>query len=226
MKLGWAIVITATAAGLIPAAAQSPAPSPWPQPAQPQAASPWPQAQQPAAAAQPASPWPQAQQPQASAPPAPQQQAAQPPGPDPWTQPPQQQLPPCLEGFVKLRKEVERRGGMIQAAGQRKQKPSPKEACNLFVAFTGAETKMIKYATENAASCGIPAQIIENMKQSHAKSDEVRSRVCQVAAQGPAAAPAAPPSLSDALSAPVPDSANIRTGRGTYDTLTGNPIGK
>jgi len=115
---------------------------------------------------------------------------------------------------------------MIQAAGQRKQKPSAKEACGLFNAFTGAEVKMIKYATANAASCGIPAQIIENMKQSHAKSDEVRTRVCQVAAQGPAVGPGAPPSLSDALSAPVPDSANIKTGRGTYDTLTGNPLGK
>ena len=221
MKLGLAIVITATMLAL-PAAAQSP----WPQPQAAQSPAPWPQAQ-PAAPAQAApAPWPQAQQPQPQQ--QPQQQAAQPPGPDPWSQPPpqQQQMPPCLEGFVKLRKEVEKRGGMIQAAGQRKQKPSAKEACGLFNAFTGAEVKMIKYATANAASCGIPAQIIENMKQSHAKSDEVRARVCQVAAQGPAAGPGAPPSLSDALSAPVPDSANIKTGRGTYDTLTGSPIGK
>lgn len=221
MKLGWAIVITATTLAL-PAAAQSP----WPQPQAAQSPSPWPQAQ-PAAPAQAApAPWPQAQQPQPQ-----QQQASQPPGPDPWSQPPQQQqqqqqMPPCLEEFVKLRKEVEKRGGMIQAAGQRKQKPSAKEACGLFNAFTGAELKMIKYATANAASCGIPAQIIDNMKQSHAKSNEVRTRVCQVAAQGPAAGPGAPPSLSDALSAPVPDSANIKTGRGTYDTLTGSPIGK
>lgn len=222
MKLGWAIVIAATVTGMAPAAAQSP----WPQaqPAQPTAQSPapspWPQAQP--APAQPASPWPQA--PQQAAPQ--QQQAAQPPGPDPWSKPPEQQMPPCLEEFVKLRKEVEKRGQIIQAAGQRKQKPSPKEACGLFNAFTGAELKMIKYATTNAAKCGIPAQIIDNMKQSHAKSDEVRTRVCQVAAQGPGAGPAKPPSLSDALSAPVPDSANIKTGRGTYDTLTGNPLGK
>ncbi len=225
MKLGWAIVIAATVTGMAPAAAQSP----WPQ-AEPQAAqspspapSPWPQAQ-PAAPAQGAAPWPQAQQPQAQQPQP--QQAAQPPGPDPWSKPAEQQMPPCLEEFIKLRKEVEKRGTVIQAAGQRKQKPSAKEACGLFNAFTGAELKMIKYATANAAKCGIPAQIIDNMKQSHAKSDEVRARVCQAAAQGPAGGPAKPPSLSDALSAPVPDSANIKTGRGTYDTLTGNPLGK
>jgi hypothetical protein len=32
--------------------------------------------------------------------------------------------------------------------------------------------------------------------------------------------------LSDALSGPVPDSNNIKTGRGTFDTLTGNPLEK
>jgi hypothetical protein len=215
MKLGWATVIAATMVGFAagPAASQAP----WPQ-AQPSAApSPWPQQQAEPPQAAPA-PWPQQQQPQ--------QQAAQPPAQDPWSKPAEQQMPPCLEQFVKLRKEVEKRGGVIQAAGQRKQKPSAKEACGLFNAFTGAELKMIKYATDNAAKCGIPAQIIDNMKQSHAKSTEVRTRVCQAAANGGPGRAAAPPSLSDALSAPVPDSANIKTGRGTYDTLTGNPLGK
>jgi hypothetical protein len=215
MKLGWATVIAATMVGFAagPAASQAP----WPQ-AQPSAApSPWPQQQAEPPQAAPA-PWPQQQQPQ--------QQAAQPPAQDPWSKPAEQQMPPCLEQFVKLRKEVEKRGGVIQAAGQRKQKPSAKEACGLFNAFTGAELKMIKYATDNAAKCGIPAQIIDNMKQSHAKSTEVRTRVCQAAANGGPGPAAAAPSLSDALSAPVPDSANIKTGRGTYDTLTGNPIGK
>jgi hypothetical protein len=34
------------------------------------------------------------------------------------------------------------------------------------------------------------------------------------------------PSLSDALGTPiVPDASTTRTGPGTYDTLTGNPLG-
>jgi hypothetical protein len=33
------------------------------------------------------------------------------------------------------------------------------------------------------------------------------------------------PSLSDALGGPIPDSSNIKTGRGTFDTLTGTPLG-
>ncbi len=213
MKLGWTIVMAASMAGLAagPAAAQAP----WPQAQPPQAA--------PAQGA--AAPWPQQAAPMQQPLQQPMQQPTQQQGQNPWATPGQQQTPPCVEQFVKLRKEVEKRGGAIQAAGQRKQKPSPKEACGLFNAFSGAEMTMIKYATANAASCGIPAQILDSMKQAHVRTEDIRTRVCQVAASGPPrAAPA--PSLSDALNAPVPDSANIKTGRGTFDTLTGNPLGK
>ena len=126
---------------------------------------------------------------------------------------------------MALRKVVEKHGGSIQAASQRKEKPSPKEACGLFNAFTAAEKKMYDYAAKNQAACGIPPQIVDNLKQARAKSDDIRARVCQVAAQGPAQQQR-PPSLSDALSAPVPDSGNIKTGRGTFDTLTGNPLAR
>jgi hypothetical protein len=44
-------------------------------------------------------------------------------------------------------------------------------------------------------------------------------------AEAPPPRPAGP-SLSDALTSPVPDANNIKTGRGTFDTLTGSPIGK
>jgi hypothetical protein len=49
-----------------------------------------------------------------------------------------------------------------------------------------------------------------------------RTNVCLMAAQ-----PQRPagPSLSDALGAPITDSSNIKTGRGTFDTLTGTPLG-
>jgi hypothetical protein len=239
MKFGLATVIAASmvafAAG--PAASQSPSQSPWPQ-AQPEAApSAWPQQQAaPPPAPQSAAPSPWDQQQQAAPPP--QQQ-----GPDPWSQPQGQiqgqglgqglgqgqgQAPPqdtrCLDQFMLLRKDVEKRGGAIQAASQRKEKPQAKEACGLFNAFTAAEKKMYAYAVKNATACSIPPQIIDSLKQSRAKSDDIRNRVCQAAAQGPPRAAA--PSLSDALSAPIPDSGNIKTGRGTYDTLTGNPLGK
>jgi hypothetical protein len=138
-------------------------------------------------------------------------------------QPPpgQQQEQPCVQEFFKLREEAEKKGLAIKAANDRK--APPREACQLFGAFITAQAKMLKYATDNTVWCGIPPQVVENLKQGIAKVSEVRTRVCQAAAAPPQQAG---PSLSDALSSPVPNSNNIKTGRGTFDTLTGSPIGK
>jgi hypothetical protein len=138
----------------------------------------------------------------------------------PQSQP--QQAPPCVVEFTKLRNETEKRGLAIRAASEHK--APPKEACALFTAFTVAEAKMLKYAVDNAVWCGIPPQIIEGIKKGHARSDDLRSKVCRMAA-----APQVPrgPSLSDALGGPVPNSSNIKTGRGgTFDTLGGSPISR
>jgi hypothetical protein len=141
-----------------------------------------------------------------------------------FTPPPaQQQEPPCMKDFTKLRGDTENRAKAIQAANSRH--ANPKEACGLFNAFIAAEGKMLKYAEANATWCGIPPQVIDNIKKSHAQAGALRDRVCEAAANMERAAPRAP-TLSDALSQPIPDSKNIRTGPGTFDTLTGNPLGK
>jgi len=136
-------------------------------------------------------------------------------------QPPaSQQMPPCVQEFVRLREDAEKKGAAIKAANERK--ASPKEACQLFGALATAQSKMLKFANENGTWCGIPPQVAEQLKLAEAKVSEIRTKVCQAAA-----APARPqgPSLSDALTSPIPDSNNIKTGRGTFDTLTGNPLG-
>jgi hypothetical protein len=132
----------------------------------------------------------------------------------------QQQAPPCLAEFGRLRDDAQKKGTAIRVASEHK--ASAKEACALFNVFSAAEQKMLKYATDNAVWCGIPNEVLTALKQGHAKTSEIRTKVCQAAA-----APARPsaPSLSDALASPVPDSNNIKTGRGTFDTLTGNPLG-
>jgi len=136
-------------------------------------------------------------------------------------QPPQpQQQPPCVQEFFKLRDDAEKKAAAIKAANDRK--ISPREACPLFGALLAAQNKMLKYTNDNGVWCGIPPQIADQLKQAVAKVSEIRTKVCQ-AASAPAART---PTLSDALSSPVPDSDNIKTGRGTFDTLTGNPLGK
>ncbi len=156
-------------------------------------------------------------------PPQPQQPAAQfPPvgGQQPAPQA-QQSTPPCVVEFMKLRDETEKKGMAIRAASERH--ANPKEACGLFNTFTAAEAKLLKYATDNTVWCGIPKDVIDHIKEGHSKALEIRAKICQ-AANRPQAAPHQP-TLSDALGAPVTDSSNIKTGRGTFDTLTGTPLG-
>ena len=126
-----------------------------------------------------------------------------------------------MADFTKLRNDTENKARMIQEAAKRK--VQPKEACHLFTVFHAAQAKMYKYATDNATWCGIPPQVIEQIKTGMSQAAQVRTKVCRVAEAPPRQAG---PSLSDALSAPVVNSDNIKTGRGTYDTLTGTPIGK
>jgi hypothetical protein len=130
-------------------------------------------------------------------------------------------MPPCVQEFFKLRDDAEKKAGAIKAANERK--ASPKEACVLFTAFSASQAKMLKFVNENGQWCGIPLNVIEQIKQGTAKVNEIRTKVCQVAA-APQQRPQGP-SLSDALNAPVPDANNIKTGRGTFDTLTGSPLG-
>lgn len=131
-----------------------------------------------------------------------------------------QQEPPCIKEFIKLRTDVETKAKAIGTA--QKRKATAQEACRLFNIFTAAEIKMMKYANTNAAWCGIPEQALQQMKAGHAKAMAIRNKVCEVAA-----APPRPtgPTLSDALGPAIPDADNIKSGRGTYDTLTGTPLG-
>jgi hypothetical protein len=184
----------------VAAAASAAAQSPWPQQQQP-AATPWPEQRQPAPA-----PWPQQQQQQSSV--------------SPWDAQPQQP-PPCVQQFGKLRDDAQRKAKTIEANMPRK--PTAKEACAMFNAFSSAEMKMIKFATDNAVSCHIPPELLVTLKKSHARTTEIRTKVCEAAAAPPRAAG---PTLSDALNAPIVDSSDIKTGRGTFDTLSGAPLGK
>ena len=136
-------------------------------------------------------------------------------------QAPPQQPPPCVQEFFKLREDAEKKAAAIKAAGERKAPPN--ETCSLFNTFVAAQTKMLKYANESGVWCGIPHEVADNLKKAIAQVSEIRTRVCRAAA---APTPPQGPSLSDVLSNPVPNSNNIKTGRGTYDTLTGNPLGK
>src|SRR5262249_45174440 len=80
---------------------------------------------------------------------------------------PQGEPPPCIKEFLSLRDAATKKAADIRAASDRH--VPPQQACPLFNAFAAAETKLIKYAEENTTWCGIPPQVVTNLKQQHAK---------------------------------------------------------
>lgn len=121
--------------------------------------------------------------------------------------------------FMPLREAAEKGAGAIRAAGERK--AGREEVCPLFKRFALAEGKMIKFLETHRTSCGIPAEAIKEAKANHVKTVSVRNNVCS------AAPVAAAPTLSDALGGPIlPDAGPPKkNGAGTFNTLTGNPLG-
>jgi hypothetical protein len=87
----------------------------------------------------------------------------------------------CMKDFAPLREEAEKRGKLIKAASD--SKAPPDEACKLIVNFGDAEIKMIKYVDANAAKCGIPPQIADQLKAGHQNTDALLQKVCRVAQQ-------------------------------------------
>ena len=143
-----------------------------------------------------------------------------------FERPPPSQAGPsdvCMNGFVPLREEAEKRGKMIKAASERHAPPD--EACKLIANFGQAEIKMIKYVETNAAKCGIPPQISEQLKTGHKNTENMQKKVCAAAQQVQQKGPAGP-SLSEVLgsSAALPEATVTRKGGSTFDTLNGNVL--
>lgn len=126
-------------------------------------------------------------------------------------------MPPCMAEFSKLRDDVQKKGLAAKAAGQRK--VSREEMCKHITAYSVAELKWVKYSEANITACGIPAEVVQQLKQVHGGTEQTKEKIC---AAGPSTAP---PSLSDALGTsrlPTPETA--KSGNGTLDTLTGSAI--
>jgi hypothetical protein len=128
-------------------------------------------------------------------------------------------LPQCTQ-FGPLQTETQKRGDAVSAA--MKAHADRKQICALMTAFVGAEGALVKFLEDNKTWCGVPDQAVTVSKANHEKSVKFRTAACTDNGPHPKA-----PSLSDAIKTPTVDSAtNTKTGRGTFDTLTGNPLAK
>jgi hypothetical protein len=103
-----------------------------------------------------------------------------------------------------------------------KAKVDRKEICTLMTNFVAAETNVVKFLETNKVWCGVPDEALKASRANHEKSIKFRTAACSEEGPRPKA-----PSLSDAIKAPSVDTAkNTKTGRGTFDTLTGNPLAR
>jgi hypothetical protein len=153
--------------------------------------------------------------PQQSTFPPPPQQSVFPSGPGQGPPPPPQAAQ-CA-AFPKLRDDAKAKAEAISALG--KHHGDRAQMCAAVQAFTAAEEKVVKFLDDNKTWCGVPIQAVKDAKAMHAKTMQFRDTVC---AEGPK--PKAP-TLSDAIGTPTLDTKkNTSTGRGTFDTLTGNPL--
>jgi hypothetical protein len=132
----------------------------------------------------------------------------------------------CMKNFMPLREEAEKRGKLIKAASDRHAPPD--EACKLITSFGTAETKMLKYVESHMTQCGIPPQVLDQLKGGHKNSEGMQQKICQVAQQM-ASQPKGPagPSLSEVLgsSTALPEANNTKKGS-TFDTLNGNVLAR
>ena len=131
----------------------------------------------------------------------------------------------CMKGFIPLREEAEKRGKLIKAASDRH--AGPDEACKLISSYSQSEIKMIKYVESHSAQCGIPPQVIDQLKNGHKNTDALEKKVCGAAQQAQQRGPAGP-TLSDVLgsAASLPEANTTRKGGSTFDTLNGNVLSR
>lgn len=134
---------------------------------------------------------------------------------------PPAQVPSQCDDFAKLRQTAQDRAKALHDAGDRK--ADRKEMCTLVTRFSAAETIVVKFLETNKTWCGIPDAAVTQAKANHEQTVKFQTMICNTAdAPKPKA-----PTLSDAINLPSVDSGkNTKTGRGTFDTLTGNPLAK
>lgn len=131
------------------------------------------------------------------------------------------QTPSVCNDFLKLRADAQEKGQAIGAA--QKRKVDRKEMCTLVSRFAVAEGAAVKFLETNKTWCGVPDQAVAEAKAIHEKTLKFRTVVCTEAPQPHPKVP----TLSDALGTPTLDTAkNTKTGHGTFDTLTGNPLAR
>jgi hypothetical protein len=84
--------------------------------------------------------------------------------------------PPCMAEYVKLREDVQKKGMAAKAAGERK--VPREEMCKLITSYAASEAKWVKFTEAGVQTCGIPAEVANQLKQVHANTEQTREKIC------------------------------------------------
>ncbi len=129
--------------------------------------------------------------------------------------------PPQCGDFLRLRNVAQETAAAVRKATEHK--ADRKAVCTLVQHFATAEEAVVKFLENNKTWCGVPEQAIKAAKAGHEQTLKFRKMAC---AEAPVAKPRQP-TLSDVISQPSVDTGgNTSTGRGTLDSLTGNPLAR
>ncbi len=128
-----------------------------------------------------------------------------------------------MNDLMPLRDAVQKEGMAVKAVIDKKAERGV--ICTQLKKYTAAEAKFVKFLEANSGWCGIPGEVLTQVKGGHKRSVALRDKACS---GGPAGAgmPAGP-GLSEALGtsrSPAPLDTSKSTGRGTFDTLSGNAL--
>lgn len=132
---------------------------------------------------------------------------------------------PCMDEFTKLQTETDKRAKAAREGSARK--AAREEMCKLMQSFEGALGKWAKYVKDNSSKCGIPPKIYEQLSKGHDNIAKSAKQVCDAGIGGAPGKPATP-TLSDALgTTQIPTASTSRkAATGTFNTLTGTPLGQ
>ena len=132
-----------------------------------------------------------------------------------------QSTPAQCNSFIALRDDAQKKALDVRTAVEHK--VERKEICSLVQRYYAAESAVVKFLEDNKTWCGIPEEAIKAAKGNHEHTEKFRTAACT---EAPVAKPKVP-TLSDSIGTPSVDTgANTKTGRGTLDSLNGNPLAR
>jgi hypothetical protein len=82
----------------------------------------------------------------------------------------------CVAEFARLRVDVQKKGLAAKAAGERK--ASREEMCQHITAYSSVESKWVQFTESNVTLCGIPADVLQTLKDVHRNTEQTRNKIC------------------------------------------------